>query len=316
MLAVSLPEVPPASAHQLVQAIQQYGSMKITPSIECHLPLGSFNVIGLDRVQFLCVQDQEALVMDAWQGLTGGGPSQLRLGPLAGGWHQQGGNDDNDDNDDNNDNNSESMMAQRQQQQQQGEGQGHGAADSSMHDELGGSHGSQEAGGSYGEIDGRSSGNADGQEVQEGVSGHHTTAVGTADRPDVHDSSSGPDPSEPGSMMPTANNSCSPDQASGMIQHAVHGRSGIGLCPAAAASTAAASPATAGSMGHTDVVDISGASSTTPSQNSNTVHHNHHHAAAGGAYHAAQANMGAGPTLCFVVCQEDVVKSLTQVGGL
>uniref|UniRef100_A0A383V493 RING-type domain-containing protein n=1 Tax=Tetradesmus obliquus TaxID=3088 RepID=A0A383V493_TETOB len=70
VLAVSQEHLPVEGCHKLLAAISALRNPKAPPSLSCNLTLGTFPVEGLDRVQWLAVQDQEALIMDAWQGLA------------------------------------------------------------------------------------------------------------------------------------------------------------------------------------------------------------------------------------------------------
>ncbi len=74
-LAVSLPELGPTLGAKLIAAIQSSASPKQPLSIECHMALGSFAVSGLERVQFLCVADQDALLAESWQSIAPGSSS-------------------------------------------------------------------------------------------------------------------------------------------------------------------------------------------------------------------------------------------------
>lgn len=75
VLAVSQNEVPVEGGRKLIAAIAALRNPKAPPSLSCNLTLGTYTVEGLDKVQWLAVQDQDALIMDAWQGLAG--PSSL-----------------------------------------------------------------------------------------------------------------------------------------------------------------------------------------------------------------------------------------------
>eukprot|EP00775_Hariotina_reticulata_P007881 gene7881-8077_t len=105
VLAVSQKELPVEGAKRLLSAVSKLRCPKAAPSLSCGLTVGTFPVDGLDKVQWLAVQDQDALIMDAWQNLaedaaaltdgwwagSGGGAAAalvptgtLGLGPAAG----------------------------------------------------------------------------------------------------------------------------------------------------------------------------------------------------------------------------------------
>jgi hypothetical protein len=88
VLAVSQEDLPAEGCRKLMAAIAALRNPKAPPSLSCNLTLGTFPVEGLDRVQWLAVQDQDALIMDAWQGLAGtegleGDSNQQGLASLA-----------------------------------------------------------------------------------------------------------------------------------------------------------------------------------------------------------------------------------------
>jgi hypothetical protein len=77
VVAVSQAELPVEGARKLVGAVSALAGPKAPPSLSCNLTLGAFPVEGLDnKVQFLVVSDQEALLADAWQGLAGAGAGE------------------------------------------------------------------------------------------------------------------------------------------------------------------------------------------------------------------------------------------------
>lgn len=72
VIAVTQTDLPLEGASKLVAAITALTSPKAPPSLSCNLNLGTFPVQGLDgKLQFLVVQDQDALLLDAWQSLAG-----------------------------------------------------------------------------------------------------------------------------------------------------------------------------------------------------------------------------------------------------
>lgn len=72
VVAVSQSSLPVAGARKLLATISGMTCPKAPPSLSCNLNLGTFPVEGLDsKVQFLVVQDQDSMTLDAWQGLAG-----------------------------------------------------------------------------------------------------------------------------------------------------------------------------------------------------------------------------------------------------
>jgi hypothetical protein len=81
VVAVSQSSLPVAGARKLLATISSMTCPKAPPSLSCNLNLGTFPVEGLDsKVQFLVVQDQDSMTLDAWQGLAGPLDSDEGLG--------------------------------------------------------------------------------------------------------------------------------------------------------------------------------------------------------------------------------------------
>lgn len=85
VVAVSQSSLPVAAAAKLLATISSMTCPKAPPSLRCNLDLGTFPVEGLDsKVQFLVVQDQDSLIMDAWQGLAGPMDADSALDDVSG----------------------------------------------------------------------------------------------------------------------------------------------------------------------------------------------------------------------------------------
>jgi hypothetical protein len=73
VLAVALTDLPVPGARKLVSAARQLAPPpKQPPSLECHLQVGAARVQGLDALEVLLVEDEGALIANAWQDITGG----------------------------------------------------------------------------------------------------------------------------------------------------------------------------------------------------------------------------------------------------